>query len=213
MVSMALLAVGVAAVARNPMWLDRSGLDRYHVEGAVMLTGSPELPLLRPIGPPWFYTCLGRLRARLCGTPSPTVCYDVCACTAAGVYRTGLEFASGRLSEVPLDPSGCRFRAAPLTAEFAYELSGTTSTTWASLRPSRRRGSTRSTSPRPRASGSASCRPTAGPRNRRRFSSSRPQRGLEASSASSGRPTNHRGQPFPRARSCSPGRRKTEGAP
>lgn len=120
--SMALLAVGVAAVAKNPMWLDRSPIERYRVEGTAVLTGPEDLPVLGPVGPPWFYTCLGRLRTRLYKSSGPTVCYDVCACSAAGRYRTGLRFAAGGLSEAPLDTSGCRFRAAPLTVEFTYEM-------------------------------------------------------------------------------------------
>ena len=119
--SMALLAVGVAAAVGSPLWVERSALDRYRVEGMTVLTGSPDLPLLQPAGPPWFYTCLGRLRNRLYGSPGPQVCYDACACSAADHHRTGLRFASGTMSEAALDQAACRFRVALLTVEFSYE--------------------------------------------------------------------------------------------
>lgn len=120
-VSMALLGIGVAAASKSPPRLDRPALERYRVEGTAILNGPPDLPLLHPVGPPWFYTCLGRLRSQLRGSASPTVCYDVCACSAAGRYRRGLEFASGGLHEASLDPAGCGFRAVPLTIDFSYE--------------------------------------------------------------------------------------------
>jgi hypothetical protein len=120
-VVLALLATGLMAVRTSPMWTDRSVFDRYRVEGQAMLTGSPDLPLMQPVGAPWFYVCLDRLRTKLYGSPGPPVCYDVCACSAAGRYQKGLRFDSGRLSETVLDVTGCRFRMAPIRVEFSYD--------------------------------------------------------------------------------------------
>jgi hypothetical protein len=120
-VALALLAAGLTAVRTSPMWTDRSVFDRYRVEGQAVLTGSPDLPLMQPVGAPWFYTCLDRLRTALYGSSGPPVCYDVCACAAADRYQKGLRFDSGRLSETALDVTGCRFRRAPMRVEFSYD--------------------------------------------------------------------------------------------
>jgi hypothetical protein len=117
----ALLAVGVASAARSPLWADRSIPERHRVEGSLVLTGASDLPLLSPVGPPWYYSRLGDLRARLAGTPAPAVCYDTCACAAADRYTRGRSWTGRALGEVALDSSGCAFRPAPLTLSLSYD--------------------------------------------------------------------------------------------
>ncbi|HVN76246.1 MAG TPA: hypothetical protein VMT19_08025 [Thermoanaerobaculaceae bacterium] len=127
--SAALMAVGVAAVVGSPLWAGRRNLDRYRVEGTAVLTGSPDLPLFHPAGPPWFYTCLGRLRLLTRGSRGPQVCYDACVCSAADEHRRALQFESGALTETALDRTACAFRAAPLAVAFTYE-TGTDTLRW-----------------------------------------------------------------------------------
>ena len=126
-IGVAALAVCSAAVAGSPPWNDRSSVGRYRDEGRFMLEqGRPGQTLLSPVGPPWYYKCLGKLRQKVGGGESPSVCYDVCFCKGL-TGSAAVELRGGMLTPLAPTIEGCAGSGAPLSAEMTYDPDGTLS--------------------------------------------------------------------------------------